>query len=104
MDELCVDVSISGPLAIVRVGGEVDAATAPELDETLRKVEAETALSEIALDFRDVTFIDSSGLSVLVAAHKRLRASGVTLAVTNPSPSTRRLFSIAGVDVVLTVR
>lgn len=104
MDEFCVDVSISGPLANVRVAGEIDAATAPGLDESLRKVESETTLTEIALDFGGVSFIDSSGLSVLVAAHKRLRASGVMLVVTNASPSTRRLFSIAGLDVVLVVR
>ena len=51
MDEFCVDVSISGPLATVRVDGEIDAATAPGLDESLRKVESETNLTEVALDF-----------------------------------------------------
>lgn len=104
MDDFGVDVSINGPLATVRVVGDIDAATAPALDETLRQVQAEAGLSEIALDFSDMSFIDSSGLSVLVAAHKRLRASGVMLAITNASPSARRLFSIAGLDVVLIVR
>ena len=104
MDEFYVDVSIDGEIATIRVAGEIDAATAPGLDERLRKVETETCLSEIDVDFADVAFIDSSGLSVLVAAHKRTRSHDVTFVVTNPSASARRLFAIAGLDMVLAVR
>lgn len=104
MDDFWVDVSISGTVATVCVRGEVDAATAPLLDEMVRKVEAGAGLSEITLDFGEVSFIDSSGLSVLISAHKRLRPAGVTLVIDRATPPTRRLFAIAGLDGVLTVR
>ena len=104
MDDFRVELSTTGPVVTVRAVGELDAATASTLDEVLRAIEIEGGASEIDVDFADVAFVDSSGLSVLVAAHKRTRARGQTLVVTNPTPSTRRLFAIAGLDVVLSIR
>lgn len=104
MDDFRVDVSITGSMATLHVSGEVDAATAPVLDEHLRKVEAIGGLNEIQVDLGAVAFIDSSGLSALIAAHKRHRDMPLALVVTNPSPSTQRVFAIAGLDRVLTIR
>ena len=64
--------SRSNGQAVVRVKGDVDIYTAPQLWETLDAVIADTP-HELVVDLSDVTFLDSSGLSVLVRAHKRLR-------------------------------
>ncbi|HEX7166421.1 MAG TPA: STAS domain-containing protein [Acidimicrobiales bacterium] len=105
MDDFRVLTAIDGGVAVLRVTGELDAATAPTLDEYVRRVEAEQqVLDEIVVDIGDVTFIDSSGLSVLVAAHKRLRREDTGLVVANPSSQARRVFEIAGLHSVLTVR
>lgn len=105
MDDFRVLTAIDGGVAVLRVTGELDAATAPTLDEYVRRVEAEQrVLDEIVVDIGDVTFIDSSGLSVLVAAHKRLRRDETRLVVVNPTMQARRVFEIAGLHTVLTVR
>ena len=58
--------------AVVHVHGEIDLYTAPQLWETLDAAIAGTP-HELVIDLSDVTFLDSSGLAVLVRAHKRLR-------------------------------
>lgn len=103
MEALDIHSAMDGPTALLRVGGELDAATAPVLDEALRRATAEGARERVVLDFADLTFVDSAGLSVLVAAHKRLQREGTEFVVAAPSAAVRRLFGIAGLDRVLTI-
>lgn len=58
---------------VVRVVGEIDLATAPELRDMLAEVPTYGA---IVVDLSEVTFLDSTGLSVLVASWKRFSDSG----------------------------
>lgn len=102
MDDLRLSVSTEEAVATVRVEGEVDAATASHLDECLRCAESNSAALEI--DLAGVTFMDSAGLSVLVAAHRRTRAAGTRLVLVGATPSVRRLFNIVGLDTVLEIR
>lgn len=59
---------------------------------------------EVILDCSDLLFIDSCGLSVLVANHKRFHDAGRELVVEAVRPGALRLFEIAGIDRVLTIR
>jgi len=86
-------------LAVV---GELDAATAPELAEALRGLTAGSE-SQIVLDFAGLEFIDSAGLSVLVAAHGQLKDEGRQLVIDAARPAARRLFAISGLERVLTI-
>lgn len=87
----------------LRLAGEVDAATAPLLEAQIIEA-ARAGCAQVILDFGDLQFIDSSGLSVLVSNHKRLRDAGGGLIVDCPAPAALRLFEIAGLDRVLTIR
>ncbi|MEA3075230.1 MAG: anti-sigma factor antagonist [Actinomycetota bacterium] len=94
---------IDGPEALVQVAGEIDASTAPTLGEALEAA-IDQDMRTVVVDAAGITFIDSSGLSVLVAAHKRLKAGGGELVVASASAPVRRLLGISGLDRVLTVR
>ena len=67
-------IAADGP-RLVKVQGEVDLATAPDLEATVRKV-LDDAPRGVDLDLRDLTFIDSSGLRSLVAVSKDASAAG----------------------------
>jgi anti-sigma B factor antagonist len=84
------------------VAGELDGATAVSLSEQLRQLVADLA-GDLTIDIGLVTFIDSTGLSLLISLHKRVRVSGRTLTVADPTPMARRLFEITGLDQVLTI-
>jgi anti-anti-sigma factor len=56
---------------------------------------------EVVLDFGDVTFIDSTGLTVLLDAHRTLGDQGRTLVVANARPHILRVFSVTGLELLL---
>ena len=85
----------------VRVTGEIDLASATELRQRLNSVIAAGA-GDIDLDLSDVTFLDSSGLVVLLATRQRLHDDHHRLTVRNPSKPVERVFELSGVlDVMM---
>ena len=74
------------------LAGEIDSYTAPELADLLAKHP-----DVDAVDLRDVTFIDSSGLRVIVEAHQRRLEEERVLVLRSPSPAVQRLLEISGV-------
>jgi anti-sigma B factor antagonist len=85
----------------VRVTGELDLATAPELRQRLDAVIA-AGTRTLDLDLSDVTFLDSSGLVVLLAARQGLHGKDQQLRVLNPSEPVLRVFEVSGVlDVMM---
>lgn len=76
---------------------ELDPATAPALDEQLQAAQGD----DITLDLRKVTFIDSSGLRVILNAHVRAWSNERTVVLTGANSSTQRLFAIVGLAHLL---
>lgn len=88
-------------VVIVGISGELDCVTAPILEERLQDLLADQGNLRVVLDLEEMTFVDSSGLSVLVAAYQGLRARGGQLSLRRPGPSTQRVFEITGLNRVL---
>jgi anti-anti-sigma factor len=86
----------------VVLAGELDGAAAAALSEELRQVTADL-VGDLVVDVGLLTFIDSTGLSLLVSLHKQVRASGRSLTIADLTAMTRRLFQITGLDQVLMV-
>jgi stage II sporulation protein AA (anti-sigma F factor antagonist) len=84
------------------VSGELDLAGAPLLQEHLLEA-AQAEVSEVVVDLEHTTYIDSSGLDVLVSAHKRLASSGGELIIRSSTPRSLRLFEIAGLSSYLNI-
>lgn len=76
------------------VSGEIDASTAPRLIDALDKLPGDHGA--VVVDVRDVTFIDSSGLRVLIALAERAKGEGRALELASPSTSVTRLLEITG--------
>jgi anti-sigma B factor antagonist len=92
----------SDRLAVVTVAGEVDLFTAPKFDEMLTRGIDEGS-RQVIVDFSEVTFIDSTALSVLVVGGKRLRLDGRELLIVCGLGNVRRLIQIAGLASVFVV-
>jgi anti-sigma B factor antagonist len=88
--------------AYVVLSGELDGATAPFLLRTLVEVN-DTLEGDLVLDINQLSFIDSTGLSVFVSQQKQLNSSGKKLVIYAPTPMARRLFQITGLEDVLTI-
>lgn len=98
-----IEARAAGAVVRLAVFGEVDAVSVPQLESSLSEA-ADAGCAEVVLDFTGLEFIDSSGLSVLVSAHKQLRDSGIELVISSLPPPARRIFDISGLDQVLTIR
>jgi anti-sigma B factor antagonist len=69
---LDLHVTTTAGFTVVEVGGEVDVASAPQLRDCLRQM-IDAGSRQLVVDLRQVDFMDSVGLSVLVGALRRLR-------------------------------
>jgi anti-sigma B factor antagonist len=87
---------------VVAVSGELDLASSPALEEELEQIFS-TDADLLIVDLRDLEFMDSTGLSVLVKAHQRAEESGKRFALVKGSQQVQRLLSLTGVAQRLTV-
>jgi anti-anti-sigma factor len=94
-DPLTISVSHEGDEALLVLKGELDPHTAPRLRDQIDQVAGDGA-SRIVLDLADLGFIDSSGLRVIISAHKQAAERGGRLVLRSPSPTARRLLDITG--------
>ena len=95
-------ITADGPRT-VKVLGEVDLATAPELEATVRGVLDDTPHG-VDLDLRELTFIDSSGLRSLFALSKDASALGCSLALRNVPRHAQRVLELTGLDAWFDVK
>jgi anti-sigma B factor antagonist len=88
-----------GDVHVLGLTGEIDLANAADVEAELRRIEA-TDVEVILVDLSGVSFIDSTGLKVLIGAAARARDTG-RLLLESPSPAVLRLLYIAGVANLL---
>jgi anti-anti-sigma factor len=91
-----VSLADRGSSVVIRVRGEVDTATAPQMGQAIdRQMERRR---RIILDLSEVEFMDLHGLAVLMRASRRARTEGGSFAVERPSPVVVRLFELVRLD------
>jgi anti-sigma B factor antagonist len=92
-----------GTHALVILAGEIDVSTVGQLYPILAEL-ARGGVCHVSLNVAEVTFIDSTGLSLLISEHKRAESMNGELIIFSPSDQMRRLFEITALDGVLNVR
>ncbi len=90
-----------GQTMTARIVGEVDHHAAKELMEELgRQIDAAVPQS-VALDLSGVTFMDSSGIAVVLRSYKRMRQLGGSLTLRAVPPQAGKVLRAAGVDKLI---
>jgi len=88
--------------ALVILTGELDVSTAGGLYEELARL-SHDGIVHVALDLSGLEFMDSTGISVIIAEHKRTASAGGELIILTPHHNVRRVFEVAGLMDVLDV-
>jgi anti-anti-sigma factor len=96
--DLDVAVEIEDHRAVVYLSGEIDIATADLLSGVLDACILHVPCPRVELDMSRVSFMDCSGLRVLVPFKLRVEWKGGTFILTNVSTPVDRLLSVAGFD------
>ena len=83
-----------GSQSVLVFAGEIDLATVPECSDMLTKFVDEHAGSDLAVDLRQVTALDDTGVGVILGAVARARASGSHLVLVIDDQHMRARFSL----------
>lgn len=95
--------ALPGPQTTLALSGELDPATAPELEARIAELATDPAVTSVVIDLAGVTFLDSSGLRVLVAGRESLRIRSAGLILRDPSRNIRRVLEVSGLTELITV-
>jgi len=100
---LTIDKSQSSDGSLIRVVGEVDLYSSPELRMAILKA-VPSAEGGLAIDLEGVTYIDSSGVATLVEGLRSAREHGTGFALVAPSPAVMQVLELARLDSIFEVR
>jgi anti-sigma B factor antagonist len=100
---LTIEIEQSQNETLVRVAGEVDLYSSPELRKKLLKTIPSTRCV-VAVDLSDVSYIDSSGVATLVEGLRSARENDIRFVLAAPSQAVTQVLELARLDSVFEVR
>jgi anti-sigma B factor antagonist len=92
MHDTELSITVEGEQILVKLRGEIDMETAPQLDSCLANLKGTVTVECSGLDF-----LDSTGIRIFVEAHKAFHDRGDRLFLRNVPPHIRRVFDLTGV-------
>lgn len=93
VDPLVVEADHHDDEVVLSLTGELDPHTAPVLRSVL-EAQVSDGTRTLVFDLSGLSFVDSSGLRVIIAAHHEMAARGGRLVLRSPSDMTRRILEI----------
>lgn len=98
-----IDHARDGDRAVITLAGELDLATAPELETALAEaLDGGDRPAQLVVDLRALGFMDSTGLRVLLVTHARAAEEGWDFALVRGSEAVQRVFEITRMSERLT--
>jgi stage II sporulation protein AA (anti-sigma F factor antagonist) len=86
---------------IVRLKGELDHHTAEAVKSQMEAAIAKGESNHIVLSMKDLTFMDSSGIGVIIGRYKQITSKGGKMVVCDVNPAVYRLFELSGMFKIL---
>ena len=93
-----------GDSMIVHIGGEVDHHGAVSVRTGIDGMLASRQPKMVYLDLSQVSFMDSSGLGLIMGRYALVKRYGGELAVLDPSPAVQKMMSLAGMERMVSIR
>ena len=97
---MTIDKKKEGNRLVLTVSGRLDTMTAPELENVIK--DNMDGVEELILDFKDLEYISSAGLRVVLGARKAMGNKG-SFAVRNLCSDVREIFDITGFSDIITI-
>lgn len=91
----------NGKEIILALEGRLDTNSAPELENVL--AEFDTYPQKLIFDFKELRYISSAGLRVLLSTQKRMNAVQGTMIIRNANELVREVFEVTGFDEILMI-
>lgn len=98
-----INKAISNQNVIITLKGRLDTMTAPQLDDEAKNIDFDE-VETVTLNLKDLEYISSSGLRVILALYKNLKSKGGDLKIVNVSNTIMELFSMTGMSDYLDIK
>ena len=90
-----------GATLLVRLGGDIDHHTAQEISDGITRSFRRSRCKNIVIDFADVSFMDSSGVGMLIGRYKETEIFGGSLAAVAVSGELMKIFTLSGLNKII---
>ncbi len=97
-------IETSGELVIVYLFGELDHHSSKEIRESLDAVLSVNKPRHLIIDFKNVTFMDTSGIGLIMGRYRTLQSFKGTLEIRNVDARTKRLLELAGIGAIAIIK
>lgn len=98
---LTIDMEVKQEVLCIRLGGELDHHTAEMLREKVTKAIEQYHIQHIVLNLGSLTFMDSSGLGVILGRYKQIKTLQGEMVVVSMTPAVKRLFEMSGLFKII---
>lgn len=87
----------------VYLKGELDHHTASKIKDTIDLHILRSPVKKLVLDMSGVTFMDSSGIGLIVGRYNRVKSFGGSMTISNPSHTLLKILKMSGIDQLMKI-
>lgn len=98
-----ITVTTKKEILIVSLSGELDHHTAKKVKELSEEAIKNKGVKNLIFDFSELSFMDSSGIGVVIGRYKLIASLGGRVAIVNASNTIDRLLTMSGIKKIITV-
>ena len=99
-----VKVKTDNDTLIAAISGEIDHHTAPVLRDCIDSAIEMSRPKKLCLDFREVSFMDSSGVGLVMGRYKTAKAFGSKTEIRNLNPRLEKIIKLSGLEKILEIK
>ena len=100
---MSVDISVNGEVTTAYLNGEIDHHTAANIRNAIDNAAELNMPSLLVLDFTRVSFMDSSGIGLVMGRYRNLSRRGGKLHITGTSPQIYKVMKLSGIEKLSTI-
>lgn len=95
---MSVEIRTNGETVIAYLSGELDHHSAKEMREAIDNAVELNMPSRLVMNFKNVSFMDSSGIGLVMGRYRILSRTGAELSITGTSPQIYKVMKLAGIE------
>ncbi len=100
---MSVEISVNGEVTTAYLNGEIDHHSAAAIREKIDTATEQNMSSLLVLDFTAVTFMDSSGIGLVMGRYRNIVRRGAKLHITGTSPQIYKVMKLSGIEKLATI-
>lgn len=93
---------LDGNKLIIELSGQLNTTTSPSLDEEIN-TSVTNDITDLVFDFKDLTYVSSAGLRVILISHQKMTGKGGTFTIINVCDDIKEVFNMTGFSTILNI-